>query len=110
MAKETTSYGVVLVTTSSEAEGEKLATALVTGKLAACVSLVPVRSVYIWEGELCKEQEWQLVIKTHLSNFEQLAVKVKELHSYEVPEIIALPIAMGSQHYLDWIERNTVNT
>jgi periplasmic divalent cation tolerance protein len=107
MDRETTDYGVVLVTTNSEAEAEKLATALVTEKFAACVSVLPVRSVYTWEGELCKEQEWQLVIKTDLSQFEKLAARVKELHSYDVPEIIALPIVAGSQPYLDWIGENT---
>jgi periplasmic divalent cation tolerance protein len=110
MEVETTNCGVVLVTTSSEAEAEKLATALVTGKLAACVSLLPLRSIYTWQGELCTEQEWQLIIKTDLSKFEQLAAKVQELHSYDVPEIIALPIIAGSQAYLDWMEKNTMNT
>jgi len=96
-------YGVVLVTGSSQQEAEAIATSLVKSQLAACVSLVPIQSIYTWQGELHQEQEWQLLIKTDLSKFQTLAAKIRELHSYEVPEIIALPIIAGSQPYLNWI-------
>jgi periplasmic divalent cation tolerance protein len=96
-------YGLVLVTASSQSEGEAIAQALLQFKLAACVSLMPIRSLYTWNGEVHNEAEWQLVIKTNLRNFLQLEAKVRELHSYEVPEVIALPIVMGSQPYLSWI-------
>jgi periplasmic divalent cation tolerance protein len=96
-------YGLVLVTASSQSEGEAIAQALLQFKLAACVSLMPIRSFYTWNGEVHNEAEWQLMIKTDLQNFSQLEAKVRELHSYEVPEIIALPIVMGSQPYLSWI-------
>jgi periplasmic divalent cation tolerance protein len=96
-------YGLVLVTTSSQSEGEAIAQALLQFKLAACVSLMPIRSLYTWNGEVHNEAEWQLLIKTDLRNFSQLEAKVRELHSYEVPEVIALPIVRGSQPYLSWI-------
>ncbi len=96
-------YGLVLVTTSSQSEGEAIAQALLQFKLAACISLMPIRSLYTWNGEVHNEAEWQLIIKTDLQHFSQLEAKVRELHSYEVPEVIALPIVRGSQPYLSWI-------
>lgn len=96
-------YGVVLVTTASIEEAEAIANALVEAELAACVSLLPIHSIYIWQGKLHKEQEWQLLIKTDLALFPTLEAKIRELHSYEVSEIIALPIVAGSQPYLEWI-------
>lgn len=96
-------YGLVLVTASSQSEGEAIAQALLQSKLAACVSLMPIRSLYTWNSEVHNEAEWQLMIKTELRNFSQIEAKVRELHSYEVPEVIALPIIMGSQPYLSWI-------
>lgn len=99
-------YGVVLVTAPSQAEAEEIAQSLVESKLAACVSLLPIKSIYTWQGELYKEEEWQLLIKTDLAKFETLVAKVKELHSYEVPEIIALPLLAGYPGYLAWISEN----
>jgi periplasmic divalent cation tolerance protein len=96
-------YGVVLVTTGNIQEAEAIANALVEAKLAACVSLLPIHSIYIWQGKLHKEQEWQLLIKTDLAQFPAIEAKIKELHSYEVPEIIGLPIVASSQAYLQWI-------
>ncbi len=99
-------YGVVWVTASSQEEGKAIAKTLVEAKLAACVTLMPVHSIYTWQGQVMEEQEWQMVIKTDLSQFPQLETKIRELHSYEVPEIIALPIVAGSQAYLQWISDN----
>lgn len=96
-------YGVVLVTTASRVEAEAIATSLVQSQLAACVSLFPIHSIYTWQGELHKEEEWQLLIKTNLAQFSTLETKIRELHSYEVPEIIVIPIIAGSQPYLKWI-------
>lgn len=103
MSQAQDTYGVVLVTASSEAEAERIAEALVEAKLAACVNFLPIRSVYTWKGEVCRDEEWQLVIKTCLQNFSSLETKIRSLHSYETPEIIALPIVAGSQPYLQWI-------
>ena len=99
----TVNFGIVLVTAASEAEAENIAKSLVDCKLAACVSLSPIRSIYIWQGEIHSVPEWQLLIKIDLAKFEALSAKVQELHSYEVPEIIAIPIIAGSDAYLNWI-------
>ncbi len=99
---------LVLVTCSSEEEALTIAQALVGGRLAACVNLIsPIRSIYRWEGKIWDEREWLLIIKTHKQRFDELAEKVKSLHSYSVPEIIALPITEGSSPYLDWLRKMT---
>ncbi|MGB3533008.1 MAG: divalent-cation tolerance protein CutA [Microcoleaceae cyanobacterium] len=99
----TTGYGVVLVTASSREEAEAIATALIQSKLAACVSFTPIYSVYTWNEEICSDEEWQLMIKTDLNQFDKLEAKILSLHSYEIPEIIAIPIVAGSTAYLNWI-------
>ena len=96
-------FVVVLVTADSEVKAEAIAKSLVENQLAACVSLSPIRSIYTWQGEIHSAAEWQLVIKTDLAKFEDLKTKVRAMHSYEVPEIIAIPIVAGSEAYLDWI-------
>jgi len=99
---------VVFVTCGSEDEALEIARALVEEKFAACANMVsPLRSIYRWEGKICDEKEWLLLIKTRQSRFEDLAKRVKALHSYSVPEIIALPITEGSPAYLNWISENT---
>jgi periplasmic divalent cation tolerance protein len=96
-------YGIVLVTASSQSEAETIAQTLVQDRLAACVNFMPIRSVYTWKGEVHHDEEWQLVIKTDLNQFEALEAKVRSIHSYEVPEVIALPLVNGSPPYLAWI-------
>jgi periplasmic divalent cation tolerance protein len=96
-------FCLVLVTAGSEAEAKTIAEALVTEKLAACVNLYSITSVYTWQSQLQQDPEWQLTIKTHGSRFESLKARVQELHSYEVPEVIAIPIQSGSEPYLNWI-------
>jgi len=98
-----TSFVVVLTTAGSEREAKTIAEALIAAELAACVSLFPMQSVYRWQGNVQHEAEWQLVIKTRLTRFEALSKKVKELHSYETPELIVLPIVTGSAAYLSWM-------
>ncbi|MFQ5665473.1 MAG: divalent-cation tolerance protein CutA [Candidatus Binatia bacterium] len=99
---------VVLVTVGSEEEGERIAAALVTEHLAACVNLVgPVRSIYWWEGQVQREREHLLVIKTRKRLFAKLAARVTALHSYDTPEVIALPITAGLAAYLDWLRGAT---
>lgn len=96
-------YGVVLVTVASLAEGQAIATKLIEAKLAACVNIFPIESIYLWQNKINQDAEYQLIIKTDLEKFAQLSAKIKTLHSYEVPEIIALPIINGSKTYLDWL-------
>jgi len=99
---------VVLVTCGSEEEAAKIANSLVEERLAACVNMIsPVRSIYRWEGKIWDEKEWMLIIKTQKRRFEELEKKVKSLHSYSVPEVIALPIVEGSASYLKWLEETT---
>jgi periplasmic divalent cation tolerance protein len=99
---------VVLVTCGSEEEALKIGRALVEERLAACANLVsPVRSIYRWEGKICDEREWLLILKTRQERFKQLEEKVKSLHSYSVPEIISIPILEGSSPYLDWVREMT---
>ncbi|NJK39181.1 MAG: divalent-cation tolerance protein CutA [Oscillatoriales cyanobacterium RM2_1_1] len=98
-----TQFGIVLVTVPNRSEAESMAKFLVEAKLAACVSLMPIHSIYPWQGDLCSEEEWQLIIKTDLTQFDQLATKVQAIHPYEVPELIALPIVAGSSGYLNWM-------
>lgn len=101
---DSNSYGVVFVTVGNENEGKKIARILVEEKLAGCVNLYPVTSVYRWQGEICEDGEWQLVIKTNLRLFSRLSARIQELHSYDVPEIIALPIVNSSTSYHQWLQ------
>jgi len=95
---------VVFITTGSLDEALKIARALVEEKLAACVNIVPqVFSFYWWEGKLQEDREALMIAKTTASVFPALEAKVRELHSYTVPEIIALPIKAGHKAYLDWV-------
>lgn len=99
---------VVLVTTSSEEEAMKIGRVLVDRKLAACVNVLgQVRSIFRWEGRVADEPEYLMVIKTTDARFDQLAQEIKTLHSYSVPEIIALPIAQGLNEYLTWVREET---
>ena len=100
---------VVLVTCGSFSEGRKIARELVEARLAACVNLLesPVRSLYRWKGEMESSSEYLLLIKSRMGLFRSIRKKVQDLHSYEVPEIIALPILQGSRAYLSWIKANT---
>lgn len=97
-------YIVVLVTASSKEEANKIARGLLEEKLAACVNIVEgLESRFWWQGKIDHAQEALLIIKTQKSLFNKLAKKVQSLHSYTVPEIIALPIIGGNKAYLDWI-------
>ncbi|MFQ5896708.1 MAG: divalent-cation tolerance protein CutA [Candidatus Methylomirabilia bacterium] len=96
---------VVLVTTPSVEEGQRIARAVVAEHLAACVNVVPgLRSVFFWEGQLQEESEALLVIKTSRERYEALQRRVFELHTYSVPEVLALPVEAGSPSYLAWVD------
>ena len=96
---------VVLVTCASAREAERLGETLVRRKLAACVNLItsPANSIYRWKGKVEKSREVLMMIKTTRKHFERLEKEIRRLHSYETPEIIALPIVAGSAAYLKWL-------
>lgn len=100
-----TSHIVIFVTCGSAAEARKLARALVESRLAACVNIpqAPVESIYRWKGNVDSAKEYLLVIKSTRRRFSALQSEIKRLHSYDIPEIIALPIAAGSPDYLAWL-------
>jgi len=99
---------VVLITASSPDEGARIAEALVSERLAACVNRVDgISSVYWWKGKMERESECLLIAKTRGELVERLIARVKEMHSYSVPEVIALPIEAGNPDYLMWIAEET---
>jgi periplasmic divalent cation tolerance protein len=100
---------LILATAGSETEAETIARTLVEERLAACVNIAgPIRSVYRWEGQVADEREWLLIMKTPASRFAAVEARVKALHSYRVPEVIAAPIQSGSEEYLRWVREETV--
>jgi periplasmic divalent cation tolerance protein len=95
---------VVLTTVGTEEEAAELARELVCRRHAACVNLVPgVKSIYRWGGKVCRDTEYLLVIKTLASEYPAVEAAIRELHSYELPEIVALPVAHGESGFLGWI-------
>jgi periplasmic divalent cation tolerance protein len=98
---------VVLITTPDSAEATRLAEMLVVQRLAACVQILPeIESVYRWQGKIERQKEVLVMAKTTQSNFESLEREVRAIHSYETPEIIALPLIAGSLPYLEWLGAN----
>jgi periplasmic divalent cation tolerance protein len=99
---------VVMVTCGSKAEARKIARAVVKARLAACANVMsgPVQSVYRWKGKVETTKEVLLLIKSTRKRFSALEREIRRLHSYETPEIIALPIVAGSRAYLRWIEES----
>ena len=96
---------IVLITAGSEEEAHKIAELLVNEKKAACVNIVPtVDSLFWWEGKIDSARESLLLVKTKTSLFPEVVELVKRTHSYEVPEVIALPIIAGSDDYLKWLD------
>jgi periplasmic divalent cation tolerance protein len=106
-AGQAADYGIMLTTTPSREEAQKIARLLIAERLAACVQLSPIESFYVWEGETQNEAEILLLIKTRAALFDAAIARIKQVHSYSVPEIVALPFAAGSAGYLDWIGRST---
>lgn len=100
-------YVQVMTTAGSEEEAGRIASLLVERRLAACVQVVgPIVSRYRWQGEVEEEREWQCLAKTTRAAYEALEAAIREVHSYDEPEIIATPIVAGSAGYLAWIDEN----
>jgi periplasmic divalent cation tolerance protein len=99
---------VVLISCGSPREARRIGKALVEAQLAACANILeaPVRSIYRWKGRVESAREFLIVLKTSGRRFRSIEREVKQLHSYDVPEIIALPIERGSENYLRWISQS----
>jgi periplasmic divalent cation tolerance protein len=99
---------IILTTTSSLKNAEKISNELINSKLAACATIIPnVKSIFFWKEKVARANEYLIIIKTRKELFEKAKNKIKKLHPYEVPEIISIQIAAGSKQYLKWIEEST---
>lgn len=99
-----TSEVMVISATDSMELARRIASALVEAHEAACVNIVPgVVSIYKWQGESCESQEWLMLIKSSADRFEAVRSRIRSMHSYQVPEVVALPIAAGDADYLRWM-------
>lgn len=99
------SYIQITTTTDKKEVAERIAFRLVEEKLAACVQIVgPITSIYRWKGTIERAEEWQCIIKSREGLYKEIELVIKSVHSYEVPEIIAIPIVAGSGEYLEWLQ------
>lgn len=99
---------VIFITAPTFDKGEEIARALVTEGIAACASIIPrITSIYRWDGKICQDEEVLIVVKSRKSLFPEIRDRVKSLHSYDVPEIISLPIIDGLPDYLQWLKKAT---
>lgn len=102
-----TGYCVVLTTTASDEHAERIVDAVLEAKLAACLQLLPIKSCYVWEGRIARDNEVLMLIKAKSADYDDLAACIRAAHTYEVPEIVRLDIAAGDKPYLDWISAVT---
>ncbi|MGB0035218.1 MAG: divalent-cation tolerance protein CutA [Candidatus Acidiferrales bacterium] len=102
---------VVLVTCGSAKEAQRIARSVVSRRLAACVNILPgpIHSIYRWKGSVASAEEFLLLVKSSRARFRALQDEIRRLHSYQVPEIIAVPIVKGSRDYLSWISESVRN-
>jgi periplasmic divalent cation tolerance protein len=104
-----TDYCVILTTCGSQEDADSIAAGLVEARLAACVQQTPIRSTYRWEGKIVKDEEILLFIKTRTDIYPQIEAWIRSRHSYDVPEIIRLPVDAGLDDYLTWVKTETTN-
>ncbi|MBI2831186.1 MAG: divalent-cation tolerance protein CutA [Chloroflexi bacterium] len=100
-------YNSIYITANSEEEARKIGRALVEERLAACVNMFPIQSVYRWKGDIEEGPEVAMLVKTKADLAERVIARVKELHSNQVPCIVAFPIEKGYEEYLKWVEEST---
>jgi len=98
---------ILYTTLPSEQSAHELALALVSERLAACAHIHAIASIYRWKGEVTRDAEWAVLLKTREDLYDRAAARIRELHTYEVPEIIAVPITRGLPEYLAWIDAAT---
>jgi periplasmic divalent cation tolerance protein len=97
-------YSLIMSTFPDKESAKKTVKLLVEQQLAACVQTLPIESVYLWKDEICEDNEIMLLIKTKAYLFDMIATIIKDVHSYEVPEIVQIPIDRGLPEYLQWID------
>ncbi|MEN6293685.1 MAG: divalent-cation tolerance protein CutA [Methanobacterium sp.] len=98
-------YALVYITTSGEEESKKIGRTIVEERLAGCINIIStIESLYWWKGEIEEDKESILIVKTKVSNIENIIKRVKEIHSYKNPAILAIPIIEGSNEYLDYLD------
>jgi periplasmic divalent cation tolerance protein len=100
-------YAIVITTTDKKSTATKIARALVSKRLAACVQAHPITSTFTWKGRLTTGKEWLLLIKSRASDYKSIEKEIKRVHNYELPELISIPIQNGSRAYLGWIDKAT---
>ncbi|RDI17446.1 divalent-cation tolerance protein CutA [Lentzea flaviverrucosa] len=98
---------VVTTTVGSAEAAEILARGIVEARLGACVQIMPIRSVYRWDGEVRVDDEWQCVVKTSAIRADQLVAHIKANHDYDVPEVVVTPVIGGNDDYLTWVSEET---
>lgn len=98
---------VLIISTAAEENAREIAGILVKDRLAACINLLPVRSVYRWEGAVCDEPEQMMLVKTTRNRMDAAVTTIRRHHRYDLPEVIILPITGGSPEYLVWVETET---
>lgn len=101
-------YIQVVTTTERQADAQQIALALVEKRLAACVQVIgPITSTYRWQGQIETAQEWQCWAKSRRELYDEIEQAIRRLHHYEVPEILAIPVLVGSASYLEWVNKET---
>jgi len=101
-------YSMILSTFPDKTAAKRAAKMLVEQRLAACVQMFPLDSVYLWKGEICEDGEMMLFIKSRTELFDKVSAAIREVHPYEVPEIVQVPITDGLPEYLQWIGACTI--
>lgn len=103
-------YLQVVTTTETKADAQRIATTLIERRLAACVQVSgPITSTFRWEGKVQSADEWLCIVKTRRDVYEAVEAAIREAHPYQVPEILATPVAAGSRSYLDWLDAEIVH-
>lgn len=100
-------FCIVLTTTNQEAETNQIIESLLSHQLAACIQTMPIQSHYVWQGEVCSDNETLLIIKTKASLYKQVDSMINDLHNYDVPQVVQVSIENGSNPYLAWLDETT---
>ena len=98
-----TGFCIVLTTTDSDEHAERIVDSVLAAKLAACLQLIPIKSRYVWEDKIARDDEMLILIKAKSADYDDLAACIRAAHTYDVPEIVRLDIAAGEKSYLDWV-------